>query len=271
MMSNLTTLFTIPSLTRNMRNSKNINKASQGLNETSYLFKVRNTIEKLPPPITSSSNQEPILIPVHISTFESNFQDILGEAAFDLQKKTLILHSTRFKGKDIKSLFLKNFPEIEPKNILQHDDYPNNATKDELQDFLKTPDIKIGIFQSKFVTGIEGSNVVYFHDANDHYNISLRCTITRAVSHLSIILRFRDTDFPPTYKSIKVHNKFIKCKRKFKRYDYYSECLTCNTKQICIACLIACHQGHETDYEDMGMRENLKCNCISSNCCIQKD
>ena len=272
MMSNLATLFTIPSLNRNMRNSPNINKASQGLKETSSLFTVRSTIEKLQPPITTSSNPEPKLIPVHMSIFESNFQEILSQAVFNLKKKTVIMHSTRFKGKDLKSLFLMNFPEIEQENILQHDDYPNNATKDALQDFLKDPEIKIAIFLSKFVTGMESSNVIYFHDAKEHFNISLRCTMTRAVSHLCIILRFSNRDFPPTYKSMKVNNKFVKCKKIFKKYDYYSECFSCKTKQICISCLISCHQKHETDYQGMvDWKRNMKCNCINSNCCIKKD
>ena len=70
MMSNLKILFTIPNLTRNMRNSENINKASQGLKDNDPNYKVRNTIKKLPPPATSSSNEEPILIPVHVNDFE---------------------------------------------------------------------------------------------------------------------------------------------------------------------------------------------------------
>jgi len=270
MISNLTTLFTIPNLTRNMRNSQNINKVSQGVEETYATYKIANMIEKLPPPTTSSSNEESILIPVHYSDFESNFPNILSEAVFDSKKKTLILHSENFKGKNLKSLFLKAFPEIEPKTILQHDNHPNDATKKDLQYFLKNPEIKIGIFQSRFVTGMESSNVIYFHDPYD-FDTSVRCTMTRAVSHLFIIVRFNDSNTTTTFKSMKVNNKFIKCKRIFDNDDEYYECLSCNTNQICFACLIACHQEHKTKYETYVNEENMKCNCNKSNCFIQKD
>ena len=135
MMSNLKTLFAIPNLTRNMRNGEEINRATQGVNTFGNSYEVRSTIEKLPPPTTSSSNEEPILIPVHGKDFESNFQNILNEALFDQKKKTLILHAGNFEGKDLQSLFLKNVPEIEPETILQHDNHPKDATKKHLQDF----------------------------------------------------------------------------------------------------------------------------------------
>ena len=270
MMSDLKPLFAIPNLSRNMRNCEKINRASQGVKENADRYKVRNTIEKLPPPTTTSSNDEPILIPVHGNDFESNFQNILCEAVFNPKEKTLILHSENFEGKDLKSLFLKNFPETESEDILQHDNHPNDATKEDLQDFLKTPVIKIGIFQSRFVTGIEGSNVIYFHDAK--YDISsVRCAMTRAVSHLCIILRFRDGDLPHAFKRIKVNNKFIKCKKALDKYDKYFKCFSCNTDQICFACWIACHQEHEIEYEDNIKDVNVKCKCIKSNCFIQKD
>ena len=254
-----------------MRNSKNINKASQGLNYKGSAYVVRNTIKQLPPPTTSSSNEEPFLIPVHENNFESNFQNILTEAVFNPKKKTLILHSGNFKGKDLKFLFLKNFPEIEPETILLHDNHPNDATKKELQDFLKNPKIKIGIFQLRFVTGMEGSNVIFFYDEHDYDASSVRCAMTRAVSHLCIILRFEDNIDSTTFKSVKVNNKFIKCKRIFDKKDDFFECFSCNTKQICIACLIACHQEHETKCEDNVEEEILNCGCIKSNCFIQKD
>ena len=271
MMSNLTTLFTIPKLTRNMRNSAVINKASQGVKDNGLGYTVNNTIEKLPPPTTSTSNEKPILIRVHVNDFESNFHNILSEAVFNPKKKTLILHSKRFKGKDLKSLFLKNFPEIEPETILQHDNHPNDATKKDLQDFLKTPKIKIGIFQSRFETGMEGSNVIYFYDAEDYSASSVRCTMTRAVSHLCIILRFRDNDLPHTFKSMKVNNNFIKCIKTFDKYDSSYRCFSCNTDKLCCACLIACHQEHEIISNYIVWEEKVKCNCIKSNCFIQKD
>ena len=106
MVSNLKTLFTIPDLSRNMRNSQNINKVSQSVKEVSFISKVNNTIKKLPPPTTSSSNEEPILIPVHANDFESNFQSILNEAILNPKKKTLILHNNNFTERELKSLFL---------------------------------------------------------------------------------------------------------------------------------------------------------------------
>merc|ERR1711899_7847 len=112
---------------------------------------------------------------------------MLNEEVFNPKKKNLTLFSKNYNGNDLKSIFLKNFPEIKPETILHHDNHPNDATKEDLQDFLKQPEIKMGIFQSRFVTGMECSNVIYFHDTKDLFATSLRCTITRAVSHLCII------------------------------------------------------------------------------------
>ena len=120
-----------------MRNSENINQAAQDVDAKNSYIKVSNTIEKLPPPTTSRSNEEPIVIPVHANDFVSNFHNILNEAVFHSEKKTLILHSESFKGKGLKSLFLLYFPEIGQENILQHDNHPDDATKKDLQDFLK--------------------------------------------------------------------------------------------------------------------------------------
>ena len=62
----------------------------------------------------------------------------------------------------------------------------------------------------------------------------------------------------------------IKCKDKFREDDRYYECLSCDTKQICYACSIACHQEHETKYETHAKDNDVKCNCIKSSCFIQK-
>ena len=273
MIKNLKPSFTFPNLTRNMRNSENINQATQDVNATNSKIKVSNTIEKLPPPTTYKFNEEPIVIPVHANDFESNFQNILNEAVFNATKKTLMLHSENFKGKYLKSLFLKTFPKIEQETILQHDNHPNDATKEDLQDFLKNQKVKIGIFQSRFVTGMEGANVIYFHDAFDYGKSSVRCTMTRAVSHLCIILRFKDDDISTTFTRNRINNKFMKCKKIIAKGDDYFACLSCHIKQICFACLIACHQEHETEwtgYVTMSS-SNMKCNCIISNCYILKD
>jgi len=265
--TNLEKIFTFPDLSKNMRNSGNINSAGQGVQQSNaFDYQVSNAIEKLPPPTISSSQEKPLLIPIKEKDFEFNFKNMLNEEVFNPKKKTLILHSKKFKGNDLKSLFRKKFPEIKPETILHHDDHPNDAAKEELQDFLKDPEIKIGIFQSKFVTGMEGSNVIYFYDENDLYT-SPGCTMTRAVSHLCIILRFTDNGFSLNFKNTKLIKKFIKCKKMFETLNSY-KCLTCNTNQICKTCCYGCHHEHEIDFE--GFDENEKCKCRKTKCLIQK-
>ena len=110
MKMNLEKIFTFPDLSKNMRNSENINSAGQGVQpQKSYSYQVSNAIEKLPPPTTSSSQEKPILIPIKDKDFESKFKKILNEEVFNPKKKTLVLHSPSFEGNDLKSLFLKNF------------------------------------------------------------------------------------------------------------------------------------------------------------------
>ena len=270
MKTNLENIFTFPDLSKNMRNSENINSAGQGVQQTSSnYYKVSNAIEKLPPPTTSSSQEKPLLIPIHENNFESNFKNMLNEEVFNPKKKTLILHTEKFNRNDLKSLFLKSFSEIKPETILQHDNHPNDATKEDLQEFLKQPEIKIGIFQSRFVTGMEGSNVIYFYDDDDLVNTSLRCTMTRAVSHLSIIYRFNDKSGSSiNFKNTKIIKKFVKCKKTFEKNDLKSKCVTCNTNQICNSCSFGCHHEHEIDVEDFA-KKNEKCNCSKTNCFIQ--
>ena len=103
-MSNMTALFSIPNLTRNMRNGEKINKASKGVGDAAGFYNVNNTNEILPPPTTSSSNEEPILIPVNEKYFEFYFQSMLDEKVFNPKKKTLILHTESFLEKELKIL-----------------------------------------------------------------------------------------------------------------------------------------------------------------------
>jgi len=180
------------------------------------------------------------------------------------------LHSIGFEGKDLKSLLVKSFPEIKSENILYHDTYPNDATKEDLEQFLKRPEIKIGIFRSTFVTGMEGSNVIYFHDAYYHKNTSVRCTMTRAVSHLCIVHRFKNNSYQTKFPNTKLNKKFIYCQNEFEEGDYKCECVTCKTSEICFACSIGCHHEHQTEYEENDYGENEKCNCLKTKCLIQK-
>ena len=285
MISNLEPIFTIPNLNTNMRNGKNVNRACQGVeNNINPSYPVNKTIKKLPPPsnssfptplssqalqapTTTSSEEEAILIPIQKNDFESKFQNIL-KPVLDLRKKTLFLHSKSWNGTDLKFLLLKNFPKIRKETILTHDNYPNNATKEELQQFLKQPETKIGLFQSRLVTGMEGSNVIYFHDANDVMDTSVRCTMTRAVTNLCIIYQFTNETHQTKFSNMKVNESFMKCQNNFNEYDSKWQCLKCNLSQVCVACSIGCHYGHQTKDEGFIIDKNEKCNCIKSKCLI---
>ena len=273
MVSELANVFWFPKLSKNMRNSGNISKASKDLKGHKLNYgQVSNILEPLPSPnkaesiTTSISEEEPILIPIHQNDFESNFKDIL-EPILDLKKKTLMLHSRKFDGKNLKSLLLDNFPRIKEEHVIQHDNYPNNATKKELENFLRHSDTRIGIFQTKFVTGIEGSNVIYFHDAGKAINTSVRCTITRAVTNLCIVLQFQsNNDLFTQFNSMQIKRTFIRCQKTLK--DFF-KCKTCEVNRICKACAIGCHHGHEVKYEGSVNAKAEKCSCTNLNCFIQ--
>lgn len=271
--NDLENYFTVPALTKNMRNSENINKTCQGVPVDGAInILVNRMIEKLPPlhsPTTSSSQDKPIFIPIHQNDFDSNLKNILSEV-LDQDKKTLILHSGLFKGEDLKSLLVKSFSEIKSENIIYHNTYPNDATKEDLEQFLKRPEIKIGIFQSRFVTGMEGSNVIYFHGADGNLNNSLRCTMTRAVSHLCIIHRFENNFVQTKFLNTEMNKKFIYCQKEFENGENKRKCMTCKTKQICHACLIGCHNEHQIEFGSYAMKKREKCHCIKTKCLIQK-
>ena len=195
-------------------------------------------------PDVGASNFPPILIPINKTDFESNFKNILNEI-LDQNKKTLFLHSESFEGKDLKCLLVNNFPKIKQETVLQHDTYPNDANKEDLEQFLKDPEMKIGIFQSRFVTGMEGSNVILFYDSSDFRNTSLRCNMTRAVSHLCIIFQFKNNSSSTKFLNTKMNKKFIFCQNQFVKCGPIFRCLTCNNDQICTACSIGCHNEHQ--------------------------
>ena len=107
MMTNLENLFTVPALNMNMRNGEKVNKACQEVKYigTNSAYNVSETIVKLPPPTTScsqshqisqvlqapstsSSHEDPILIPVNENDLESNFQNIL-KPVLDLKTKKI--------------------------------------------------------------------------------------------------------------------------------------------------------------------------------------
>merc|ERR1712136_382929 len=119
-------------------------------------------------------------------------------------------------------------------------------------------------------TGMEGSNVIYF----DHYKIginnSVRCTMTRAVSHLCIINLFTNRAYLNKFPNTKLNKKFIYCQNEFEKGDDKFECVTCKTNQICVACSIGCHHEHQTEYKGIVENKKEKCNCIKTICSIQK-
>ena len=87
--------------------------------------------------------------------------------------------------------------------------------------------------------------------------------MTRAVSHLCIIYRFKINyrSYPTKLPNMKVNNNFINCQKVFKRNDVKYECSKCNINQICVACLFGCHNDHQTKVKGFVYNENEKCNC----------
>ena len=69
MMSDLKNNFTIPKLTKNMRNCEHINNASHDVEEYDSDYELSLMIEKLPPPTSYGSGEAPILIRVHKNNF----------------------------------------------------------------------------------------------------------------------------------------------------------------------------------------------------------
>ena len=277
MLCKLEKSFAIPKLSKNMRNSERINKASRELEAND----LQETIEKLPSPVTSIFQEDPILIPVHKADLESNIQNILNKIV-NPRKKTLILHSKSFKGNDLYLHVLKSFSQIKQENLLRHDKDPDCASKEALQSFLKSSEKKIGIFQSVFVTGMESSNVIYFLNAHEGSHDAIRCPMTRAVSHLSIILEFENNPRFPQFKGTMLNHSFMrKCVKSMGKYEEGRNCLTCNIEGICATCSIACHHEHRfsgilyyfhdtTLYKLKGKMAFTECQCFKSNCLFHK-
>lgn len=269
--------FSIPTLSKNMRNSEKINKASRELKAND----LQETIKKLTSPVTSIFQEDPTLIPVHKGDLESNFKDILSKI-LNPRKKTLILHSKAFKGNDLYLLVLKSFSKIKEENVLRHDRHPDCTSKEALQGFLKSSQKRIGIFQSVFVTGMESSNVIYFLNAHEGSHDAIRCPMTRAVSHLSIILEFENNPRFPQFKSTVLDHHFMrKCIKSMKKYDEGKICLTCDIEGICATCSIACHHEHQFSgrtYQFYDTAENkwkgtkalTECQCFKTNCLFHK-
>ena len=119
---------------------------------------------------------------------------------------------------------------------------------------------------------------------DSYYFTSARCALTRAVSHLCIIHKFKDNRYTPiTLKNTKLNNYYIKCLKKFDKDHNYREnvfqCLTCDTTQICAACSIGCHHEHKIKCDnsspsivEKGFFINTgECNCTNSNCLIRQN
>ena len=204
-----------PDLTLNMRNSTKIKNAAQGVqtNAVNSTTKIGKTIPHLPTPSTSVEGPDPVLIPIHKKDFDRNAKKGLKEVMKLYNNKCLILCSSSFKGDEIRKMLI-NHCDIPSDNILVHDSFPSNATKEELKSFVKNPQNIIGIFQSRFVPGMEGSNIIYFYDERDE-NESTRCTMTRAVNQLTIFLRFSNNTYATTFKKIKINTRYLRCPKTF--------------------------------------------------------
>ena len=210
--------------------------------------------------------QQPLLIPiVDDENFEINVKQALLKHVLK-NEKLLVLHSNDYKGQDLKTLF--NDITNKQMNIIVHDFAPNNLSKENLKQFLTSGITTLGIFQSKFVTGMECSNVVYF-TSNSNYGESVRCNIARAVQSIIVIQKVENNFVKAThFKNMKIVKEFIMCHKKFKNGNRANKCIDCSIENICHSCSIYCHQQHETSFDKTIRDNNTYCSCI--NCSIKK-
>jgi len=263
--------FMNPSLTTNMRNTKNICNASQNVsavNSANYTMK-NNVINKLDAPTTTTTGNEVEWVPISNDNFEQNLRNYLKTKMNWLQsKKLIILHDDQFESANLKDIF-SNLLNINKNKIISHDTHPNDCTRLELETFLSSPQDKLGIFRSKFVTGMEGSNILYFCATSSSYDESLRCSMTRAVSNLIIVQKVKnDVRIGVKLNSMYIIKDFSRCRNNFRRLDEVNNCKECNLKKICNDCALTCHQNHDTKH-DTYIEEENKYTCQCKNCLIK--
>ena len=93
----------------------------------------------------------------HKNEFDKEFGTVLKDVMTSFQNKCIILHSNKFESALIKKVLVNECNIKE--SIVCHDEYPNNSSRMDLESFLDHPKDKIGVFQAKFVTGMESCNL----------------------------------------------------------------------------------------------------------------
>ena len=259
--------FSIPQLSLNMRNSSTIGSCAKGVKQIFYTLNdptmKENVVAKLPTPETSVTSNLPLLIPIQKNEFDNKFGTALKEVLTSFENKCIILHSNSFKSAVIKKV-LVNECNIKD-NIVCHDEYPNNSSRTDLESFLSQPKDKLGVFQAKFVTGMESCNLCLLLDDNN-YKESVRCFLTRAVSDLKIILRISDNPDIFRFGNARLDPKHLKCQQT-KETSFAFKCNTCSIDVLCKYCHYGCHHGHSVEQFEHVIRS--RCWCDKKYCNIK--
>ena len=261
-----------PLLSKNMRNNRSIATSTKNLAVgDGYPISILNdVVAKLDAPETTLKGEKPKLFPLPEKDFDKNalvvLKEIFKRSDWHLLReskkfKFIVLHSLQFKGKDLKRLF-ENF--FDANDIITHDEHPNDCDRETLRSFLDNPQSKLGIFCSKFVPGMEGSNLIYFFGNDFRYDEGIRCSLTRAVSELTLIQKVSNDYFTATdLSSFSIVNDYIECKGGFKNGDRSLKCTKCRVELICSHCAIRCHNGHQTKVDRTISDDVTKCKCTN--------
>ena len=80
---------------------------------------------------------------------------------------------------------------------------------------------------------MEGSNVIYFFGNDFRYDEGIRCSLTRAVSELTLIQKVSNDYFTATdLSSFSIVNDYIECKSDFKNGDRALKCTKCRVNLL---------------------------------------
>lgn len=222
----------IANLTSNLRNTKDISEVSRNVETIGIAdanLKMTKNIQQVTVESTGVvSSRAPLLIPIHKKNRTKHLKAAIKRALQRAKESTnnhVIIYDERYiSSKEIKES-LDECAEQED-NILNHPKKSENESSERLIDYLKQPK-GIYIVPLRNFIGMEANSVILIISEKEESHTlevnSIRCNMSRAVAHLSIILEMEDEDkyqFIQSNKilfsSTEVDPSFVECFKRIK-------------------------------------------------------
>lgn len=234
----------VANLSTNLRNTKDIGELSRNVKVLINVQDSSKMRQHIKPLVTRSldvsSTKRPLMIPFYRSKRIIHFNHAMKKALENAKESTpnvvIIYHDKEISSEFIKKSLIENGESED--GILKHPVKQTNESVSRLANYLKQPKGVYIVPYDKFI-GMEAQSVIYVMSQSlgcleiDSASKSVRCNISRAVAHLTIIKEMNDehrvfvkrTQNHILFHSIDIYPDLIECQKTI-RFELF-KCESC--------------------------------------------